>query len=403
MDPDSSPLALFGARLRGWRLRRGWSQAQLGRLVHVSGDLIAKVEKAERRPLPDLVERLEEALRAEGELRHLAGALHADDRDRVSGVPLEMVISGEPAGEAVGEAGRQAVAGVREVLGGLRRLDHSLGSGAVLGSVLAQVRVVESLLPGVRGALRVDVLRLLAELHQLVGWMRFDQGELRAADVSLESARGFAEASGDPALVAFILGASHGFTAIYTGRAALGLRRCGIAVEWARRSGNRRLTAFTLTIGARAWAKLGEPVECQRMLEEADAVLSRHDPDGPDPAWLAVFDGAALQGHRGSCLLDLGRPGDAIDPLSEQDARAPGVFVRNRAIWLLDRAAAHVELEQVEAACTDVRAAWDAAAGTSSLRIMRRLRAGVANLGRWGQEPQVVELTHRWRTTPTAR
>lgn len=399
LDPNASPLAFFGARLREWRVRRGWSQAQLGRCVHVSGDLIAKIEKAERRPLPDLVERLEATLGSDGELLELAGALRVDDRDRVLGVPLDLA----SVGGAVDEAGRQGVAGVREVLAGLRRLDHSLGSPAVLDSVLTQVAVVEHLLPRVRGALRVEALRLLAELHQLAGWMRFDRGQLRAADTSLDSARVYAEAADDPALLAFVVGPSHGFTAIYTGRPALGLRRCEIAVEWARRSGNRRLTAFTLAIEARAWARLGEAAACLRALEDASTQLSHHDPELSDPTWLAVFDRAALQGHRGSCLLDLARPGHAIDPLSEQDAHAPGAFVRNRAIWLLDRAAARVRLEQVEAACADVRTAWDAAAGSASLRLVRRLRAGISSLGRWSGQEQVAELAERLRTTPDTR
>src|SRR5437773_844378 len=68
LDPDASPWAGFGAALRALRMRRGLSQVQLGREVHVSGDLIGKIEKAERRPQPDVVARLEVALGACGRL-----------------------------------------------------------------------------------------------------------------------------------------------------------------------------------------------------------------------------------------------------------------------------------------------------------------------------------------------
>jgi transcriptional regulator with XRE-family HTH domain len=72
LNPDASPLALFGARLRAYRNQHGWVQAELGRAVHVSGTLIAKLEKAERRPQPDVAQRLDDALGAEGELTQLA-------------------------------------------------------------------------------------------------------------------------------------------------------------------------------------------------------------------------------------------------------------------------------------------------------------------------------------------
>jgi transcriptional regulator with XRE-family HTH domain len=72
LNPEASPLARFGARLRAYRNQHGWVQSELGRLVHVSGTLIAKLEKAERRPQPDVAKRLDEALGADGELARLA-------------------------------------------------------------------------------------------------------------------------------------------------------------------------------------------------------------------------------------------------------------------------------------------------------------------------------------------
>lgn len=65
-------MARFGARLRAYRNQHGWVQAELGRAVHVSGTLIAKLEKAERRPQPDVARRLDDVLGADGELARLA-------------------------------------------------------------------------------------------------------------------------------------------------------------------------------------------------------------------------------------------------------------------------------------------------------------------------------------------
>ena len=83
LDPDASRLARFGARLRAYRTQAGLAQSQLGRVVHVSGTLIAKMERAERRPQPDVARRLDEALGADGELVRLASdALEFDLAER---------------------------------------------------------------------------------------------------------------------------------------------------------------------------------------------------------------------------------------------------------------------------------------------------------------------------------
>jgi transcriptional regulator with XRE-family HTH domain len=72
LNADASPLARFGARLRDYRMRHGLAQAELGRAVHVSGTLIAKMERAERRPQPDVARNLDQRLGAGGELARLA-------------------------------------------------------------------------------------------------------------------------------------------------------------------------------------------------------------------------------------------------------------------------------------------------------------------------------------------
>lgn len=56
LDPSASAQAFLGARLRYWRERRGLSQDELGRLVHVSGDLLGKVERAQRRATAALID-----------------------------------------------------------------------------------------------------------------------------------------------------------------------------------------------------------------------------------------------------------------------------------------------------------------------------------------------------------
>jgi transcriptional regulator with XRE-family HTH domain len=71
LQPLVSIRHYFGAELRAWRQLRGLSLAQLGEMVHNSGDLLGKIEKAQRWPREDLVCRCDAALEACGALVRL--------------------------------------------------------------------------------------------------------------------------------------------------------------------------------------------------------------------------------------------------------------------------------------------------------------------------------------------
>jgi transcriptional regulator with XRE-family HTH domain len=58
-DPAASPLRVFGAELRYYRMKAGVSQDQLGALVYCSGDLIGKVENGQRVPTEELTAALD--------------------------------------------------------------------------------------------------------------------------------------------------------------------------------------------------------------------------------------------------------------------------------------------------------------------------------------------------------
>jgi len=68
LTPGESPLHYLGAELRHWRESRGLSQDALGARVFVSGDLLSRVEKAERLPTRELVEACDVTLGAGGSL-----------------------------------------------------------------------------------------------------------------------------------------------------------------------------------------------------------------------------------------------------------------------------------------------------------------------------------------------
>lgn len=71
LDPTASPLAFFGAELRKYRKRAKLSQEQLAEIIKFSPSLVGLIERAQRTPSKDLVQRCDEAVGAEGELLRL--------------------------------------------------------------------------------------------------------------------------------------------------------------------------------------------------------------------------------------------------------------------------------------------------------------------------------------------
>ncbi|GAB3259881.1 helix-turn-helix domain-containing protein [Kineosporia babensis] len=392
LDPSVSSAAYFGAQLRQLRTQQRLSLAQLGRMVHTGGDMLGKIEKAQRRATPELVEALDAALGANGSLSRAAPATGLSGDSLFPGdFPFAM-----PRGRA---AVAPAIEGLRDMLRGLRQVDHALGSGPALAIVRAQLQVADAILDSAAiPSERRSALAVVAEIHQLAGWMHFDRGELAPAETSFTRARALAQEADQDALTAYVLGPSHAFMTASHGHLPLAREQGAQALAHARRSGNHRLTAFVITIAARIEAKLGEEQSCRTMLDlaatELQLALSGAS-SSPDPDWLSVFDEAALAGHAGSCLLDLRSPAAAITSLTRQDETANDLFVRNRVIWQLDRSDAHLAQTELDAACDDLFNAWRAATGTSSIRLKHRLANSLNNLTPWRDTRQVKHLQAR--------
>jgi transcriptional regulator with XRE-family HTH domain len=105
LTPHASGWHFLGAELRCWRKRRGLSLVQLGHVVHVSPDLLAKVEKADRTASPDLMHRCDDALDTGGALRRLWSFVEGQTPIQTSDVVLapimirvvaELVTAGRP-------------------------------------------------------------------------------------------------------------------------------------------------------------------------------------------------------------------------------------------------------------------------------------------------------------------
>ncbi|MGY1500721.1 helix-turn-helix domain-containing protein [Streptomyces sp. QTS52] len=75
LDPESSPVAKFGERLRRLRDERGWTQDELGVRMGYSGTHISAVETGRRSPTPRFAASADKALRTGDQLEREEQAL----------------------------------------------------------------------------------------------------------------------------------------------------------------------------------------------------------------------------------------------------------------------------------------------------------------------------------------
>jgi ribosome-binding protein aMBF1 (putative translation factor) len=68
LTPGRDARSFFGAELRHWRELRGLSQDRLGTEVHISGDMVAKIEKALRWPHREFAATCDDVLETGGAL-----------------------------------------------------------------------------------------------------------------------------------------------------------------------------------------------------------------------------------------------------------------------------------------------------------------------------------------------
>jgi transcriptional regulator with XRE-family HTH domain len=221
LDPTVTAAACLGALLRRLRNFNGLTQAGLGRRTGYHGSYIGAVERSAVRPSRELVERCDEALRADGVLLmlwplvDLEGTLPATDGDEPA---LELVAPDARPGsdgavfEAVevarraeaSELGPGTLAGVERTMARLRDAAAGTPPGALLPAVLAQLGYVGRLLE--RRPNLAQHRRLLVAagwLSVLVAQLSFEAGDREAAEASRDAAFRLARQAGHAELAAW--------------------------------------------------------------------------------------------------------------------------------------------------------------------------------------------------------
>ncbi|MGQ0773809.1 MAG: hypothetical protein ACT4NY_05240 [Pseudonocardiales bacterium] len=314
-----------------------------------------------------------------------AATLDGDEHDR-----LVSVLSGSS------RVDTRTIEHIEAVLGRCQRQDHALGPHAALDTVLAQRRLARSLLPQCPAELRPRLLSVVSESSRQAGWLSFDLNQFDDAGYYYEDARARAHEAQNIERGAFVL-CEMSHLATWRGMPRTGIDHAVAAQQWAGRSGDRGLRAYTFDVAARAYAADRQRDACLTALDAAHAALPAAG-DHSVGSVISFPDEATHIGIRGLCHLELHDPQRAVDYVQQTLGNLDPSAVRNMAFLTVVLGTAYLQCEEIDEAARLLGDAGELAVGNSSARLTERLQQARAQLQPWHGTNAVRELDDRLTT-----
>jgi DNA-binding XRE family transcriptional regulator len=310
----------------------------------------------------------------------LLAGLTSDDQDRVAHT------MGAPS-----RVDELAIQHMESMLHAAMHQDDALGPHAVLDTVLAQRRLVQTLLVDCPSALRSRLLTLYSNMSRFAGWLSFDLADYDTSSRYYEAARLAAHEAEDTDLSVFVLcNMSH--LATWQGRPRVGIDHAMAAQNWSNDTDDGLLRAYTADVAARAYAGMGNRRAAFEALETAQAGITDTSPQTPGTS-LAYFYGPAQLAQTSSlCLLQLGDIAPAEQAARESLAQMGSSFVRNQAFSTIHLGNAYLAAGELEQAAAVVGDGAALAARNRSARVVQTIAQTRASMKQWENTPAVREL-----------
>ncbi len=316
--------------------------------------------------------------------------------------PAHQWLVHEPGPLLSGLAGRRVsgelVARLGTLVTELRRMDDVAGGGSVLAMATQQFGWVVDLLDHARydeptgRALHV----LLADLGQLCGWSAYDAGYHGLAQRYWVVGLRASHSADDRPLGAHIL-ATMARQATSQGQPAEAVTFIETALTGTRGWATPALLAELYDQQAYAFATLGDTSACTAAVSQERAQIEQLKP-GHNPPWLYWMDPAVITANAGNCLLQLGRPDQAVALLDEGITQFSASYVRDRQLYLTRYAEGRArpgKQRDLDAAAGLGIEAIDLAESLDSNRATTLLRGLYDQLTPHGQVPAVREFLER--------
>jgi transcriptional regulator with XRE-family HTH domain len=393
LTPEQSALHFFGSELRRRRVMAGLSQSELGQQMKYSGDLVRKVESAERIPSRAFVAGCDETLGSAGALLRLWPLLEREQRMRAvsdlgyrSDLPDRVVLDWllAPDEPSRSPAINKYDVGAADDLRRLRDADHAHGAGVTYADVSDHI--------GDRVArLASGSPRLAIGYLELAGYGAVDLGADGVAQRHYLQALQIVSASAERVYGGYLIAVSLGHLALHCGDAEQAIRLATAAIHGTARRASPAVRAAFGAVLARAFARLGDEGACTAALHQVEADLSRSNP-ADEPEWISYFGTADLADEKAHCFFDLGHHRLAQAEVAEAMRLLEPHRIRRRAIDTALLASSLARSGEIEEACAAGRTAVDYAASMASFRSAHRIALMMAELHRHMGQRQVREL-----------
>ena len=414
----------FGPELRRVRVAADLSLTRLAGLLHYSKGHVSKIETGLQRPTPELAQRCDTLLGAQGTLVALVPA-----RPSVSGVGEAMtkrvtedsevwMMTVAPDGTSwfrlvnrrqalgasaasalsfafsdrdVAAAARQVASleGSRALFDQFRQLGQTASPAIVLPALVAQAQTVQGIAAQSEAHTQDPALTLAARYAEYAGWMCQEAGNDEAALWWTDRAVELAAAGGDRDLASYAL-VRQALMTLYRNDAAE-------TIELSRRAQLGtilpRIRGLAAQREAQGHALAGDHDACLRCLDSARGLLALASSDSVVPVLGSTNLTDPVAMITGWCLYDLGRPGEAAEILDREITRVPSHALRSHARYGVRRALAHAAAGEVEHACEIAEPLLGGVGLVGSATIRTDVRRLARTLSRFRATRSVRELS----------
>lgn len=298
---------------------------------------------------------------------------------------------------APGRVGSGDVLRLRQTRESFAVLDNQFGGGHTR---LALVTYLRADLPGLLRAsssadTRTELLSAAAEITQLAAWASYDDGHHGLAQRYFVQALGLADAADDTSVGAGVLDAmSH--QATFLGRFTEAATLARAALVGSASLAIPILNAHFHLMEARALARTGDAVACDRALSRAVTEYERHSPgDGPD--WVQYVDDAEVAAEFAHCQRDLERSDQAIHWARKALTDASGGYARSDFFATMVLAQAQLDAGQPEEGTATALSALDQGETLRSSRGVSYVAELRQRLKRYRGSRVLVDFTEQAR------
>ncbi|WP_244900514.1 helix-turn-helix domain-containing protein [Streptomyces nanshensis] len=371
------------------RQAAGVSQKQLGEACGISQSAVSRMEghgaaSYDMNQLARTATHLQIPLRQVGLAEHAAVRAAPVDRmevERRSFLAGAAVAATGPALAAfdfrhASAAENDRSATLRLATSAYRRMDGSTPSRQLAEPVLAHLRLARTLAGEAEdSATRARLAAVGSEVAGLAGWLSWDMGDHGSARTWYGTAVKAARSSRDRLLTAYQSGSLAQFEA-HAGNAAQALSLTRSARRQLGRERPAIAAAWLSTVEALAHAAAGDRASTDQALKDAMEGATRITVEEPPPwPWVFTFSPGKVAAARLACGSRLGLPQWVFEAQDEAGPVLASGHAKQRAVYVLDMAAAHLASGRIDGAFALATQALETGVHYRSGRIVEKARS----------------------------